>query len=77
MLDIGAEFIVLSPPSISFLLFCVCERASSVTQTLPRIACVQRPQSRNGIKKQESKAAGKDWMKSGAVSFFFFSFLIL
>ncbi|KAK3550317.1 hypothetical protein QTP86_024314 [Hemibagrus guttatus] len=41
------------------------KRASSVTQTLPRITCVQRPQSRNGIKKQESKAAGKDWMKSG------------
>lgn len=44
------------------------ERTSSVTKTLPRIACVQQPQSGNGIKKQESKAAGKDW--SGTVSFF-------
>lgn len=39
-----------------------------MTKTLPRIACVQQPQSGNGIKKQESKAAGKDW--SGTVSFF-------
>ncbi|XP_053501957.1 katanin p60 ATPase-containing subunit A-like 2 isoform X1 [Ictalurus furcatus] len=37
------------------------KRTSSVTKTLPRIACVQQPQSGNGIKKQESKAAGKDW----------------
>ncbi|XP_026798557.3 katanin p60 ATPase-containing subunit A-like 2 isoform X1 [Pangasianodon hypophthalmus] len=41
------------------------KRTPSVTKTLPRITSVQRPQSRNGIKKQESKAAGKDCMKSG------------
>ncbi|KAF5897934.1 katanin p60 ATPase-containing subunit A-like 2 isoform X2, partial [Clarias magur] len=36
------------------------KRISSVKQTLPRIPCVQRPPSRNGIKKQESKAVGLD-----------------
>lgn len=56
--------------SFSFKKNTLFKRASSVTQTLPRIACVQRPQSRNGIKKQESKTAGKDWMKSGTVSCF-------
>ncbi|XP_062869917.1 katanin p60 ATPase-containing subunit A-like 2 [Trichomycterus rosablanca] len=35
------------------------------TQTLPRIPSVRRPQSRNGIKKQDSKEAVKDWTKSG------------
>lgn len=71
MLDIFTEFIVQSPAiSFSFSYKFMSERTSSVTQTLPRIACVRRPQSRNGIKKQESKAAGKDWMKSGIVSFF-------
>ncbi|KAI5100051.1 katanin p60 ATPase-containing subunit A-like 2, partial [Silurus meridionalis] len=34
---------------------------SSVTQTLPRIPCAQRPQSGNGIKKQDSKTPVKDW----------------
>ncbi|XP_046716634.1 katanin p60 ATPase-containing subunit A-like 2 isoform X2 [Silurus meridionalis] len=37
------------------------KRTSSVTQTLPRIPCAQRPQSGNGIKKQDSKTPVKDW----------------
>ncbi|XP_047016811.1 katanin p60 ATPase-containing subunit A-like 2 isoform X2 [Ictalurus punctatus] len=45
------------------------KRTSSVTKTLPRIACVQQPQSGNGIKKQESKAAGKDWSGTNGGSY--------
>ncbi|XP_072514831.1 katanin p60 ATPase-containing subunit A-like 2 isoform X1 [Salminus brasiliensis] len=45
---------------------CGKKRTPCTTQTLPRIASVQRPQSRNGIKKPESKAAVKDCSKSSS-----------
>ncbi|KAG9263464.1 katanin p60 ATPase-containing subunit A-like 2 isoform X1 [Astyanax mexicanus] len=45
---------------------CGKKRTPCTTQTLPRIACVQRPQSRNSIKKPDSKAAVKDCSKSNS-----------
>ncbi|KAI4882738.1 hypothetical protein NFI96_028545 [Prochilodus magdalenae] len=39
------------------ILIFLSERTPCTMQTLPRIASIQRPQSRNGVKKPESKAA--------------------
>uniref|UniRef100_A0AAR2IKU1 Katanin p60 ATPase-containing subunit A-like 2 n=1 Tax=Pygocentrus nattereri TaxID=42514 RepID=A0AAR2IKU1_PYGNA len=45
-------------------------RTPNTAQTLPRIASIQRPQSRNSIRKPESKVAVKDSSKSNSVSLF-------
>ncbi|XP_066507106.1 katanin p60 ATPase-containing subunit A-like 2 isoform X2 [Hoplias malabaricus] len=42
------------------------KRTPCTTQTLPRIASIQRPQSRNSIRKPESKAAVKDSSRSSS-----------
>ncbi|KAL7847053.1 hypothetical protein SRHO_G00220330 [Serrasalmus rhombeus] len=45
---------------------CGKKRTPSTAQTLPRIASIQRPQSRNSIRKPESKVAVKDSSKSNS-----------
>uniref|UniRef100_A0A3B4DBK9 Katanin p60 ATPase-containing subunit A-like 2 n=1 Tax=Pygocentrus nattereri TaxID=42514 RepID=A0A3B4DBK9_PYGNA len=50
---------------------CGKKRTPNTAQTLPRIASIQRPQSRNSIRKPESKVAVKDSSKSNSLSHLF------